>query len=77
MKGDEVVNLCLDSRLEREKDWTVKKSAIVQSENMYDQVSQLNDSIKACQNNAKRALKDQLSSFWHDQVKNLLVQGRF
>ena len=81
MKGDGgcdgVVNHCLDSRLEREGKWSSKKSVVCKSENIFLNVSQSNDSIKACQNAAKKANMDEISNFWHDKVKSLLVQGRF
>ena len=77
MKGGEVVNQCLDSRLEREKKWSSKKSVVCKSEDIFQQVSQSNESIKACQNAAKKVSTDEISHFWHDKVKSLLVQGRF
>ena len=77
MKGDGVVNHCLDSRLEREGKWSSKKSAACKSEDIFLKVSQSNDSIKACQNAAKKANTDEISNFWHDKVKSLLIQGLF
>ena len=41
-KADEKVNHCLDSQLNREKEWTRKSSAIVEAENILDKTKEVN-----------------------------------
>ena len=39
MKGGDVVNQCLDSRLERERTWTSKMSAVCKAEDTFLEVA--------------------------------------
>ena len=79
VKGDDLVNHCLDSRLERESQWSRKHSHIVQSESLYAIAThnQVSVSMPAVKESIKKSLKEITSEFWIHHVKDLSVQGRF
>ena len=77
LKGDDTVNHCIDSRLEREGKWSSKISIVKQSEEILLKSRQNSTDLKSCQKTAKKIMKENVSDFWHAQVKPLLVQGRF
>ena len=77
--GDRKVNHCIDSQLNREKEWTRKQSAIVNADNILSKIeeSNPNSSLKQQKSQAKDLLQKNTSEFWHSHVKSLVVQGRF
>ena len=80
VKGDDLVNHCLDSKLTRESEWTRKISQTVKSNNILEQVEEdlPNDaSLHQKQTKAKDILREDSSELWHSHVKSLVVQGRF
>ena len=78
-KGDAKVNICLDSKLERESAWTRKISQTVRSEQILDSINEEHQdlTLKQKQKKAKDSISDQSSEKWHNHVKTLVVQGRF
>ena len=79
IKGDDDVNRCLDSRLDRESQWTRKHSQIVQSEALYATSTHNQDSVSltSTKNTTKKTIKEMTSNLWFNHVKDLTVQGRF
>ena len=92
LKGDNIVNHVLDSRLERETNWKKKKSSIVEDNLIYTKNLELNKfSITDNQtsnkerlanlNKAKKAnkntLKEESLKLWNDKVGKLVMQGDF
>ena len=91
MKGDEIVNHALDSRLERESEWTRKFSTVVAVDQMY-QENVLSKKIQPITNidehqqylavkNAKKAMKASVQNetlkHWNKVIKKLTYQGDF
>ena len=74
-KSDELVNHCIDSRLERERKWTRKKSVTVRCEQIFNDVN--NATISKQKSSAKQQLTDSISQHWQDHVRSLAVQGKF
>ena len=89
MKGDEVVNHALDSRLERESGWTKKSSTVCEANRVYqDNVDKQNISIPILESeknsaiyNAKKkvnkSIKEETLTKWNNKVKKLTIQGDF
>lgn len=77
LKGDHLVNFCLDSKIERENKWVRKKSIVVQSEDVFKQVKEKSDKPKLMKSMAKDHILNTVSLFWKTHVQSLAVQGRF
>ena len=80
-KSDELVNHCINSRLERERNWTHKKSVTVRCEDIFNNVNN-NASVKSVKpsiqkTSAKQLLTNSISEFWQNHVRSLAVQGKF
>ena len=76
-KGDDLVNHCLDSQLDRESKWVRKRSIIVKSDEVYSSVKGVHPTLKGKKKEAKKILTHEVSTIWHTHVKDLVVQGRF
>ena len=76
-KGDDLVNHCLDSQLDRESKWVRKRSIIVKSDEVYSSVKGVHPTLKGKKKEAKKILTHEVSTIWHTHVKDLIVQGRF
>ena len=84
MKGDSKVNQALDSRLERESQWSRKGSVTLLSENHYLQATSTipsEDHTGKYQEKVKNKIKDsvnnEVQTMWKDHIRTLTVQGRF
>jgi hypothetical protein len=79
LKADNAVNHCLNSRLERESNWTHKISHISKCEELFHEVCPNTTDITPPRTKiaAKMSLKETTSKFWLDHVKTLTVQGSF
>ena len=76
LKADALVNTALDSRLEREKTWTRKKSIIVENENILKKIKNKEDLTKA-KKETKSIIRNEIKEKWNDKVKSLTLQGQF
>ncbi len=78
-KGDDKVQLCLDSQLERESSWSRKKSQIVQSNQILESINEnyTESTLKQKQKKAKDIERENSTEIWHSHVKDLVVQGKF
>ena len=89
MKGDEVVNHALDSRLERESRWTRKSSTICEArkilqDNIDKQVismpiteSDKNSAINKAKKVINKSIKEETLTLWNNKVQKLTLQGDF
>ena len=89
MKGDKNVNVCLDSKLKREKKWKKKSSTAVKVNNMIVNLVengkvQFSDTrntrlkyIKAGKVAVKKSIKDEVKDKWNERVRDLTLQGDF
>ena len=76
-KADPKVNIALDSRLEREGNWTRKFSTINYCQKAVDQVQHSNPdaSQKQLKTALVKSIKDEVTETWYNHLKTLLVQG--
>ena len=79
LKADDGVNHCLDSRIERESNWSQKHSHTIQCEELFSDIKRQNPDVQPVEAkiSLKKSLKEITSKFWHDRVKKLTVQGAF
>jgi hypothetical protein len=77
LKGDKLVNHCLDSKIERENGWVRKKSIAVECENIYTNVKGSSEKPNTMKSMAKDLISNSIASFWKNHVQSLVVQGRF
>ena len=91
IKADKTVNTALDTRVDRESQWSRKGSIAVYSEHKFQQAmnnnehTQANPSTDQDSNNRcstiKKKIKDSISqefsNKWYNHVKTLVVQGKF
>ena len=75
LKGDEKVNIALDSQLEREETWVRKQSTIVDSENIRQRVG--TEELQSAKKNTKKIIEDEFQQQWNNHIKSLSLQGRF
>jgi hypothetical protein len=76
-KADPKVNIALDSRLEREGNWTRKFSTINYCQNAVDQAQHSNPgaSQKQLKTAVVKSIKEEVTETWYNHLKNLVVQG--
>ena len=89
MKGDETVNACIDSKIEREGNWSRKSSTIVKSQDIIaklvktnkivtmSSVTTLKRNILAAKKAVKKSVSEDIMEKWNDKVKLLTMQGDF
>ena len=89
MKGDELVNHALDSRLERESGWTRKSSTVCQADQIYqDKIenrniviptlqSERNSAINKAKKEVNKSIKEETIAMWNKKVQKLTLQGDF
>ena len=86
-KGDQNVNHALDSRIERESQWTNKSFTVCSMEKMWQEIQEENltqgaqttkpSNIMATKKLSQKSLKDSNLNTWNDKVKKLVLQGDF
>ena len=83
IKADEAVNHCLDSRIQRESQWTHKISHATQCEQLFtdlqndSDISNITLTNHSAKTQIKKTLQQTTSDYWYQHVKSLSVQGRF
>ena len=91
LKGDELVNHAVDSRLERESNWTRKFSTVSKVHNIFQEnvlsgqiafpensdFTSTNVAIKKAKKAIKTTIQAQTLSYWNNRVKKLTFQGDF
>ena len=88
MKGDQTVQICIESKLEQESKWVKKSSKIVKSNKTIAQlaangtipqlgIGTTNKSINIVKNAIKRSIKEDVLDKWNNKVKQLTLQGVF
>ena len=89
MKGHELVNHALDSRLERESRWSRKSSTTCEANRIFqDNINKQNINIpvkeseknRAIQNAKKavnKSIKEETLALWNTKVNELTLQGDF
>ena len=88
LKGDKIVNFALDSRLERESEWTRKFSTVnfvnnIFQENVasghisYPENSEASNYINKAKKAMKNSVQNQTLSLWNERVRKLTFQGDF
>ena len=87
--GDNTVNACIESKLEREIQWTRKSSTAVSCDNIVAQVvgdfqnpsriggSTYKQVIGKAKRQVKKAVKEEVKELWNEKVKMLTMQGDF
>ena len=76
IKADSNVNTALDSRLDREKNWSRKKSTIVENDNIMRRLKNKEDLEKA-KKETKVIIANEVKENWLTKVKSLTLQGQF
>ena len=74
-RSDPKVNICLDSALEREQEWSRKKSTIVKCDDLWQKIKGLPG--HQLKNETKKELRHECSQGWSSHIQSLVVQGRF
>ena len=80
MKGDNIVQSALDSKFQRENNWSNKKSTVAHSDSIHQSaVNSCQDSSSwpAVKKMAKKTLKDERDEYWKNKVEPLVFQGDF
>jgi hypothetical protein len=89
MKGDELVNHALDSKLERESRWTRKSSTVCQADKIYqdnienqnivipDSQSEISSAINKAKKEVSKSIKEETLAMWNKKVQKLTLQGDF
>ena len=91
LKGDKIVNHALDSRLERESEWSRKFSTVVAMDKIYKESISNNKiripteqskqaqylTLKNAKNVMKSAVQSETLKHWNEVVKKLTFQGNF
>ena len=77
--ADPLVNHCLDSKLERESEWTQKSSTIATCASVHSTAmsNSKNDQWKTVKSSVKTYLKEKQSSYWSETIEPLIFQGDF
>ena len=76
-KADAKVNNALDSRLEREKQWTRKSSTIVKCDNLVKDIDVKSASLESSKKLVKKRVRDEMKDHWSSKLKSLSLQGQF
>ena len=78
-KADNVTNLALDLKLNRESEWTRKISITKQCENIHSRAvgANVNPPWNSVQSDVKTILKEEVDDHWKSVVEPLLSQGDF
>ena len=93
LKGDKVVNVALDSALEREKEWSWKSSTISKCDEIFQEISESNHIPNetncvnvACSLSAelpkikeavKKTIANEYADYYDSKVNELMMQGDF
>ena len=88
MKGDQTVQICIESKLERESKWVKKSSTIVKSNKTIAQlaangtipqsgIGTTKKSMNTVKNAIKRSIKEDDLDKWNNKVKELTLQVKF
>ena len=85
LKGDEIVNHALDTRLERESEWSRKFSTIKTVDKIFKEnvqankivVENIHKSLQTAKKAMKMSLKTETLKHWNTVVKKLTFQGDF
>ena len=91
LKGDELVNHAVDSRLERESEWTRKFSTVTKAHNIFQEnvlsgqitfpensdVTSTNITIKKAKKAIKTTIQAQTLSYWNNRVKKTKISRGF
>ena len=80
LKADTCVQNALESRLERESQWTHKRSTIVDCENLFQKAvekSPENSEIETVKKKAKNDINEEMKDYWTNHLKSLVIQGAF
>jgi hypothetical protein len=89
LKGDPVVNHAIDSRLERESEWTQKHSTVNTMHTMWENNQEAINSVsheegpynarklKKAKKVMRQSVNDESLKYWNNKVKQLTFQGDF
>ena len=83
LKADRKVTTALESRLERESNWTRKSSTIVECESMKEKVIEdseipfTKENIIAIKKSTTKTIEHEMNETWKNHLKSLVVQGKF
>jgi hypothetical protein len=89
LKGDNIVNKCIDSKLDREKQWKKKTSRVVKCNKIYDnlvsnhvipprsQGSTSKRTITKAKKEVKKSVQNEVKDKWDKKVQKLVMQGNF
>ena len=89
IKGDQLVNHALDSRLERESQWKRKSSTIVQADKIFNKITdtieinnplhetEKNKVIQKAKKGVNKSIKEETLALWNQKVQKLTFQGDF
>ncbi len=81
LKGDKLVNHALDSQLDRESQWSRKKSTIVQSSSTFESVTvdieDPSDKLAQIKNLVKKSIHDKSQANHWNHISSLALQGEF
>ena len=83
LKADRQVNVALDSRIDRERQWSRKGSITVFSEDHFqNSISDIpgepdQSNINIVKSHVKKSISQEIQDMWYNHIKGLTVQGRF
>ena len=89
LKGDEIVNACIDSKIKRETKWKKKSSTIVESNTLIENLVATNSislttsastrqaNIINVKNVVRKSVQAHIKDTWNEKVKRLTMQGDF
>ena len=75
--SDSSVTHCLDSALERESNWSRKKSVVVRSQEVFEIVNNADITLPQLKQQIKDHFMNERSLEWQNHVQTLAVQGNF
>ena len=75
--SDPKVNVCLDSALAREQEWSRKKSTFVKCDDLWQKFKVKGLSGHQLKGETKKELRNECSQEWSSHIQTLVVQGKF
>ena len=75
--SDPKVNVCLDSALAREQEWSRKKSTLVKCDDLWQKFKVKGLSGHQLKGETKKELRNECSQEWSSHIQTLVVQGKF
>lgn len=80
IKGDDQVQIAIDSKIQRESQWTKQKSTVTYSEQIHERAanhSNDSNSWPEMKKSVKKCLQQDRDEFWKNKIEPLIFQGDF